>query len=148
MVQSKAQTVEEYLNELPEERREIISTVRDVVLKNLPDGYRETMNWGMISYELPLEDYPNTYNGQPLNYMAIAAQKNHNALYLMCVYQNSQKRKQLMDAYKEKGIKPNMGKSCLRFKALDKLPLDVIGELVASTPPEEFIANYEQTRNR
>jgi hypothetical protein len=148
MGQSKAKTVQEYLDELPEERRAIISIVRDLIIKNLPEGYREAINFGMISYEVPLEDYPDTYNGQPLNYMALAAQKNHNALYMMCVYQNEQKRKILMDAYKEKGIKPNMGKSCLRFKSLDKLPLEVIGKLVASTPPSELIASYEESRSK
>jgi hypothetical protein len=93
MGQSKAKTVQEYLDELPEERRAIISIVRDLIIKNLPEGYREAINFGMISYEVPLEDYPDTYNGQPLNYMALAAQKNHNALYMMCVYQNEQKKK-------------------------------------------------------
>lgn len=148
MVQSKAQTVEEYLKELPEDRRSVITTVRDVILKNIPKGYRESMNWGMISYEVPLKDYPDTYNGQPLAYMALAAQKNYNALYLTCVYDNEENKKMLMDAYKEKGIKPNMGKSCIRFTSLDKLPLEVIGEIIAHTPPDKFIANYEEIRGK
>lgn len=148
MVQSSAETVDEYLDALPPVRREIIETVRNVLLQNLPEGYQESINRGMISYEVPLEDYPHTYNDEPLSFMALAAQKNYNALYLMCVYQNEQKRQWLLRAYEEKGIKPNMGKSCLRFKSLDNLPLDVIGNIVASTPPEEFIASYEESRGK
>lgn len=148
MVQSKAQTVQEYLDKLDNERQEIITTVRAVILENLPEGYVESMNWGMISYEVPLRIYPDTYNGQPLGYLALAAQKNYNALYLMCIYQDEKKKQRLLDAYKEKGIKPDMGKSCLRFKSLDHLPLEVIGEIIASTPPEKFIANYEESHGK
>ena len=86
MVSSKASTVDQYLAELPPERREIVSTVRSVILANLPQGYAESMNWGMISYEIPLEDYPDTYNGQPLGYLALAAQKRHYSLYMLGVY--------------------------------------------------------------
>ena len=88
MVQSKAATVDEYLDELSPEKRDVVSRVREVVLENLPEGYVESMNWGMISYEIPLATYPETYNGQPLSYMALAAQKRHYALYMMHVYQN------------------------------------------------------------
>tara|TARA_B100000315_G_scaffold259111_1_gene313687 strand:+ start:2260 stop:2532 length:273 start_codon:yes stop_codon:yes gene_type:complete len=88
MVQSKAHTVEEYMSELPEDRRQIISEVRKLILENIPEGYVETMNWGMISYEIPLEHYPETYNKQPLGLAALASQKNHMALYMMCVYMN------------------------------------------------------------
>jgi hypothetical protein len=89
MVQSKAATVEEYLEELPEERREVVSAVRDMVLAHLPEGYEETMNWGMISYEIPLSRYPVTYNKQPLGYVALAAQKNYYSLYVLSCYQDS-----------------------------------------------------------
>jgi len=85
MAQSKATTVEEYLAELPEDRRAVIAAVRAVVQRNLPEGYREGINWGMIAYEVPLERYPNTYNKEPLGYACLAAQKNHCALYLNCV---------------------------------------------------------------
>src|SRR5690349_6776635 len=87
MARSAANTVEEYLEELPAERRAVISTVRKVILNSLPKGYQETMNWGMISYEVPLSRYPTTYNGQPLAYAALAAQKNHYAVYLNGIYQ-------------------------------------------------------------
>lgn len=148
MARSNAATVEQYLAELPAERREVVSKVRELVRRNLPQGYTETMNWGMISYELPLERYPNTYNGQPLSYVALAAQKNYYALYLMSAYQDSEQGKQLADAFKRAGKKLDMGKSCLRFKTLDDLPLDAIGRIIASMPPEKWIAQFEAARAR
>jgi len=148
MVNSKAKSVEEYLKELPEEKRAVISKVRDTVRKNLPGGYTEGMNWGMITWGIPLEKYPDTYNGEPLGYAALAAQKNHFALYLMCVYQSREQEKMLKEAFKKEGKKLDMGKSCLRFKTLDDLPLDVIGKVIASTPPEQFIAQYEASRTK
>jgi hypothetical protein len=106
------------------------------------------MNWGMISYELPLERYPNTYNGQPLSYAALAAQKNYYTLYLMTAVQNSEQEAFLKGAFKKAGKKFDMGKSCLRFKRLDDLPLDAIARVIASTPPDKFIAQYEAGRRR
>jgi uncharacterized protein YdhG (YjbR/CyaY superfamily) len=148
MATSKAATVDEYLAELPPERREVVSRVRDLVRRNLPNGYEETMNWGMISYEIPLARYPNTYNRQPLSYVGLAAQKNYYALYLTSAYQNSEQGKQLAEAFKKAGKKLDMGKSCLRFKTLDDLPLDAVGRIVASTPPEKWIAQYEAARGK
>lgn len=142
MVQSKAATVAEYLDQLPDDRREAISKVRAVVKKNLPKGYREVVGYGMINYVIPLERFPDTYNGQPLCYVGLASQKNHMALYLVGVYATEQE-KQLRDAFAKAGKKLDMGKSCLRFKKLDDLPLDVIGKIVAGTPPEEMIARHE-----
>ena len=144
MASSKAKTVEEYLRELPPERREVVSKVRDVVLKNLPDGYVEGMNWGMISYEIPLDTYPNTYNGKPLSYIALAAQKHHYALYLNGVYQNPDQLEFLEKSFAEEGKRLDMGKSCLRFRKLDDLPLDVVGKVVAATSMADLIAGYEK----
>lgn len=146
MVQSQAATVEEYLEELPEERRAVVSAVRDVVLENLPEGYVESMAWGMIGYGIPLSRYPDTYNKQPLSYVALAAQKRHYALYLMCCYQDSEDEAFLRRAFERAGKKLDMGKCCVRFKKLDDLPLDAIGELVARTPPERMIETYERAR--
>lgn len=146
MATSKAATVEEYLRELPEDRRAVVSAVRDVVLRHLPEGYRETMAWGMISYDIPLERYPHTYNKQPLGYAAIAAQKNHYALYLMSPYMDGAQEQQLRQAFAAAGKKLDMGKSCIRFKTPDDLPLDAIGRVIAATPPEAFIARYEAAR--
>jgi hypothetical protein len=100
----------------------------------------------MISFEIPLEAYPRTYNGQPLSYAALAAQKNHYALYLMAVYGDPAGEAQLREAFAQAGKKLDMGKSCVRFRKLEDVPLDVIGEIIASTPPDELIATYERSR--
>ena len=148
MVQSKASTVDEYLDELPEDRRETIAAVRKVVKKHLPKGYKEAVSSGMIVYCVPLEKYPDTYNQQPLCYVALAAQKNHNALYLMGAYSDPKQEKKLKDGFKKAGKKLDMGKSCLRFKKVEDLPLDVIGDVVAAMPPEQLIAIHEKVRTK
>lgn len=145
MVMSKAKTVPAYLKSLPAERRKVISSVRDVIRRNLPKGYQERMNYGMISYEVPLERCPETYNGQPLSYIALAAQKNHFALYLICAYK---KGNWLKEEFKKAGKKVDMGKSCVRFHKLDDLPLDVIAEAVALATPEQLIDLYQQSRKK
>jgi hypothetical protein len=145
MATSKAATVEEYLQELPEDRRAVVSAVRDMVLRTLPDGYQESMAFGMIGYGIPLERYPDTYNKQPLAYAAIAAQKSYYALYLMSAYAGEQEQA-LRDAFQAAGKKLDMGKSCIRFKTLDDLPLDALGRIIAATPPDAYIAQYEAAR--
>ena len=147
-MKSSAPTVQMYLDELPEDRRAIVEAVREMVLHNLPEGYRESFNWGMITYEVPLERYPKTYNGQPLGYIALAAQKNHYALYLNCVYQDPEQEARLREGFKKAGKKLDLGKSCLRFKKLDDLPMNVLAELVAATPPDAFIKQYEASRQK
>ena len=146
MVSSKAATPEGYLAELPPERRELISRLRDLVNANLPDGYVERMSWGMIGWELPLELYPKTYNGQPLVYAGLAAQKNHNALYLNCIYASEERTQRLREAYAAAGKKLDMGKSCIRFRKTDDLAEDVLADAIASVPVEDFIAEYERSR--
>lgn len=148
MAKSNAATVQEYLDELPEDRRAVVSQVREVILRHLPEGYRESMNWGMISYEVPPERYPRTYNGQPLGYLALAAQKNYFALYLTGACQDSEQEARLREEFSRAGKRFDKGKSCLRFRALEELPLDVIGRVVAATTPEEFIERYEATRRK
>ena len=148
MAKSAAATVEEYLAELPTERRAVIDQVRQVILDNLPPGYQESMNWGMISYEVPLARYPKTYNKQPLNYAALAAQKNNYTLYLMCAYNGSIQEGWLKEQFAQAGKKLDMGKSCLHFRTLDDLPMDVIAEAVAMVGVEDFIAQYEKSRQR
>jgi hypothetical protein len=143
---TSASTVNELLGEMSDEQRKVISTVRGVITKNLPAGYEEGVGYGMISYSIPLKRYPETYNGHPLMYAALAAQKNHYALYLMCVY-GSTGRKGWMEAeFKKAGKKLDMGKACVRFKNLDDLPLDVIGKVIAATPPEKYIQEYEKVK--
>ena len=148
MARSAASTVEEYLNELAPDRREAIEVVRSVVLDSLPDGYDESMNWGMISWEIPLERYPKTYNKQPLMYAALASQKNYMSLYLMCVYTHDGTQTEFERRFKESGKKLNMGKSCVRFKRVDDLPLDLIAETIASTSVDEYIRSYEAARKK
>jgi hypothetical protein len=143
---SSTDLVEEYLQNQPPERREVLLEMRRLILENLPAGYREAFNWGMISYEIPLERYPNTYNRQPLSVIALAAQKNYYALHLMCVYGDPQREAWLREAFQQAGKKLDMGKACLRFRRLDDLPLDVIRQLVAGVTPEAYIARYEQVR--
>ena len=145
-MQSKATTVDEYLAGLPADRRPVVATVRDLVRRHTPPGYAESVAWGMICWSVPLARYPNTYNGQPLAYVSLAAQKNHYALYLTCAYQESEESRWLADAFRRAGKKMDMGKSCLRFKSLDDLPLEAIGEFISRTPVDEFIRQYEEAR--
>jgi hypothetical protein len=145
MVKSRAATVEEYLESLPEDRRAVVAAVREVILKNLPKGYQERMNWGVISYEVPLSRYPTTYNKQPLMYAGLAAQKNYYAVYIMTAC-SPELEAWFRAEFKKAGKKLDMGKCCVRFRKLDDLPLDVIGKLIARTPPEKYIAYFEATR--
>lgn len=138
-MRSDASTVAEYLESLPRERREAIETVRDVILAHLPEGYEEAMNWGMITYQVPLATYPDTYNGKPLMYAALASQKNHMAVYLTSVYSMPGALEQFEADYLATGRKLDMGKSCVRFKRLDDVPLDLIGDTIAAVPCDDFV---------
>ncbi len=146
MVSSAAKTVASYLAVLPPERRAVISTVRDLVNGHLPGGYVETMNWGMICWEIPLSRYPVTYNKQPLSYAALAAQKNNFAIYLMGVHAESREEDGLRSAYARAGKKLDMGKCCLRFKSLEGLLQDEVAKVIAATSVEDYIARYEASR--
>jgi hypothetical protein len=143
MVSSKETSPAAYLASLPADRRAVIEAVRNVVKKRLPAGYVESMNWGMLCYEIPLSRYPDTYNKQPLMYIALAAQKNNYALYMQSVAGMPDARDRLMDAYSAVGRQLDMGGGCLRFKSLDELPLSLIGDIVASTSVEQRIAAAE-----
>lgn len=145
-MQSKAATVEEYLAELPEDRRAAISAIRDVVLANLPKGYEETMQYGMITYVVPHSLYPAGYHCDPkqaLSFVSVASQKNHMAVYLSCLYQNPGTEAWFREEYARRGKKLDMGKSCVRFTKLENLALDLIGESIAQVPVDAFVANYE-----
>lgn len=146
MARSDAETVDEYLAELPDDRREAISRVREVVLANLPEGYVETMNWGMITYEVPLATFPDTYNGKPLMYAALASQKRHMAVYLTSIYSDEDTVDWFRESYEATGKPLDMGKSCVRFTALENLPLELIGEAIARTPLDDFLAQYRRAR--
>ncbi|MEP2508177.1 MAG: DUF1801 domain-containing protein [Reichenbachiella sp.] len=138
-MQSSATSVQEYIETLPEDRAQAISSVRDVILKNLPKGIEETMNYGMISYEVPLEVYPDTYNKKPLMFAALASQKNHMAVYLSGIYCDETLRMNFENEYRASGKKMDMGKSCVRFRKLENLPLDVIGKAIGAIDMETFV---------
>lgn len=148
MVSTSTTTPSDYLTSLPQDRREVISALRDLILDNLPEGYEETINWGMLSYEVPLEIYPDTYNKKPLSYIGLAAQKNYNSLYLMSVYQDPADYQELMDAFAAMGVKPDMGKSCIRFKSLDQIPLETISRLIAKTSVRDFVETTKKIQNK
>ncbi|MCK4894908.1 MAG: DUF1801 domain-containing protein [Calditrichia bacterium] len=147
-MQSDAKTVEQYISELPAGRKEAIKQVRQTILENLPRGYEEAMNWGMISYEVPLVTYPDTYNKKPLMYAALASQKNHMAVYLSGIYINEKVRQNFETAYKATGKRFDVGKSCVRFRKLDDLPLELIGEAIASVSVEEFVKRTKEVHAR
>jgi len=143
-MRSEATTAEQYLAELPDDRRKAIEAVRAVILENLPDGYEEAMNWGMITYQIRLETYPDTYNKQPLMFAALASQKNHMAVYLTGIYVSDEARDEFEKAYRATGKRFDVGKSCVRFRKLDDLPLDLIGQTIAAVPVERLIARVEE----
>ena len=143
-MRSTATTIEEYLADLPEDRRAAISTVRDVVNAHLPDGYRESMAFGMITWSVPLERFPDTYNGMPLGYVALANQKNYMTLYLMSAYGDEETW--FRQEYAKSGQKLDMGKSCVRFKSLEALALEPIGKAIERLSVDDYIARYREAR--
>lgn len=145
---SDAKTVDEYIASLPAERRQDIKNLRSLIRKNIPKGYEEGMLFGMIAYYIPFKDYPDTYNKQPLCYMALASQKNYLSLYVMNIYGQPENEAWLQDAFAKAGKKLNMGKSCIRFKTLNDLPLDAIAKAAALMTPKEFITLYEKNRQK
>ena len=144
---SEVQDVEEYLAALPEDRREAITTIREVILKNLPKGYEEGIQWGMPSYFVPLSEYPSGYNcqpDQPLPFVGFASQKNHMAFYGFCIYIDEVLKDRFVEDWKKTGKKLDMGKSCVRFKKLEDVPLKVIGDAVKRVPMKKYIKQYEE----
>jgi uncharacterized protein YdhG (YjbR/CyaY superfamily) len=144
---SKAATVDEYLAELPEDRRQAISAVRQVILDNLPQGYEEQMQYGMIGYVVPKSIYPKGYHcnpKEPMPYAGLGSQKQHMSLYVCSIYGHPDVDAWFRSAYAASGKKMDMGKGCVRFKKLDDLPLDVVGQLIARVSVEECIARYEE----
>jgi hypothetical protein len=145
-MQSKAATVEEYLAELPEERRAAIGAVRETILKCLPKGYEEGMQYGMIGYFVPHSVYPPGYHcnpNEPLPYAGLASQQNYISVYLFCLYCDNQHEKWFREAWAKTGKKLDMGKSCIRFKRLDDMPLALIGQAIKRVPVKKFIQIYE-----
>lgn len=148
-MQSKAATIEEYFSTLPEERKQAMTELRKVILKNLPKGFSEEMNYGMVGYVVPHSLYPNGYHcnpKQPLPFLNIASQKNFIAVYHMGIYSD----KKLLDWFtkefpKHSTAKLDMGKSCIRFKKPEQIPYKLIGELASKMTPQDWIDTYEKT---
>ncbi len=143
---SKAKTVAQYLKELPADRREVIEAIRNTIVKNLDKGFQETMQYGGIGYSVPHSIYPAGYHcdpKQPLPFAGIGNQKNHIGIYLICIYTDDKVQKEFVDGWKKSGKKLDMGKSCVRVRKLEDVPLNVLGKTIKRVTVKKFIASYE-----
>jgi len=155
-MQSKAKTVAEYLASLPDDRRRALEAVRRVILDNLDSGYEEGMSYGVIGYYVPHRVYPPGYHCDPkqgLPFAGLASQKNYMSLYLMGLYcgcidgvSDTALMQWFRDAWAKSGRKLDMGKTCIRFRKLEDLPLDVIGEAIRRLPASVYIAQYDRAK--
>lgn len=148
----EANTPEEYISKLPEDRQPVIEKLRSTILNSLPKGFEEKMSYGMIGYVVPHDIYPPGYHCDPklpLPFINIASQKNFVALYHSCIYASEDLMQWFTEEYpKHSSAKLDMGKSCIRFKKMDQIPYDLIGELCAKVTPQEWIAQYEKVIKR
>ena len=147
-MRSEAKTAEAYLAELPEERRDAMSLLRDTILAHLPSGFEEVMNYGMIGYVVPHNTYPEGYHSdpkQPLPFLNIASQKHYIAVYHAGIYADKEIYDWFLGEYPNyMTTKPDMGKSCIRFKKVDTIPYDLIGQLCEKISVAEWINIYEK----
>lgn len=151
-MQSSAKTPDDYIAELPEDRRKALVRLREVALKNLPEGFQESMNYGMMGYAVPHDIYPNGYHcnpKDPLPFFGIASQKNSVNIYHMMLYSDKALHDWFVSEFpKHSKSKLDMGKSCVRFKKPDDIPYDLIGELLAKVTPQQWIEVYEKALKR
>jgi hypothetical protein len=151
-MQSTAATVEEYIESLPADRQEAISCIRNSIIDNLPEGYEEQMNYGMIGYVVPHSRYPAGYHcnpDQPLPFLSLASQKNYISVYHSGIYADQHLLDWFREKYNKLGIgKPDIGKSCIRFKKIDQIPVGLIGELASQISVDEWIKMYENSVKR
>lgn len=141
-----ADTITAYLAALPDDRRVAVTAILDVIRAHLPEGYAEGMQYGMPSFFVPHAVYPHGYHcdpKQPVPFVGVASQKQHIGLYLFCIYVDAASQQRFVDGMVARGLKPDMGKGCVRFKKLDTIPLDLIGQAVAASPVKHFLAAYE-----
>ena len=143
---SNVKTPAQYIASLPADRAKTIATVRALVNKHIPRGYDECLVWGTIGWTIPLSRYPDTYNKQPICYVALSSQKNYCSLYLMGAFWSASQLEQLKAAFKAAGKKLDMGKCCVHFESPDDLPLEAIGKLISAISSEKWIEMYEQSR--
>src|SRR4051812_21975104 len=146
-------TVAAYLASLAPEKRAVLEKARALVRSHIPKGYAEFMNWGVINWGIPLEEFSNTHNGQPLCYVGLGAKKSYNSLYLMGTYDTANGKyttpfseKLLVDAFKKAGKRLDMGKCCLHFKELDDLELTSVAKVIGMSTPQQYIAYYKRVR--
>src|SRR5215470_15529509 len=145
---ANVKTPAQYIASLPPDRAKTIATVRAFVNQHIPRGYEECLVWGTIGWVIPLSRYPDTYNKQPITYVAVSSQKNYCSLYLMGAYTfgSASQLEQLKAAFKAAGKKLDMGKCCVHFESPDDLPLEAIGKLISAISSEKWIEIYEQSR--
>jgi hypothetical protein len=143
---ANVKTPAQYIASLPADRAETIETVRAFVNKHIPRGYDECLIWGTIGWVIPLSRYPDTYNKQPITYVALSSQKNYCSLYLMGAHWSASQLEQLKTAFKGAGKKLDMGKCCVHFETPDELPLEAVGKLISAIPSERWIEMYEESR--
>lgn len=147
-MQSKATTIEDYIMEIPDERKESVTKLCKEIKKNLPKGFGEGMSYGMIGYYIPHSIYPAGYHcdpKQPVPFMNVASQKNYISVYHMALYGDSILTKWFIKEYEKLNIgKLDMGKCCIRFKKPDTIPHKLIGQLASKMTPDEWIAIYEK----
>lgn len=148
----EADTVDDYIAKLPEDRQKVVSDLRAVLQKNLSTDFKECLSYGMIGYVVPHEVYPGGYHCDPklpLPFINLASQKNYVALYHMGVYAQPELLEWFQAQYKERvPHKLDMGKSCIRFKKMDQIPLDLVGELAQKMNAQQWIALYEKSRKK
>jgi uncharacterized protein YdhG (YjbR/CyaY superfamily) len=151
-MKSEAQNPDEYIEQLPDERKRVIKKLRETILRHLPKGIEETLSYGMIGYVVPHSVYPKGYHVNPelpLPFINVASQKNHIALYHSGIYANRELLNWFTSKYKKRlGKKPDMGKSCIRFKNLDEIPYELIGELAGKMSVDRWIEIYEEQIKR
>jgi hypothetical protein len=150
-MQSSASTVSEYISSLSVPDRKVVREMRAFIRKQLPMGYVERMQYGMITYVVPLRIYPKGYGGNPevpLPYLSLAAQKEYFALYLMSIYGDPEAGKALRDSFAKSGKRLEMGKSCLRFRSMDDLELHAVSRAIAHLTPREFADRYTSMRKK
>ena len=147
-MQSKSNTPEQYLNQLPQERKLVMTKLRDIILKNLPKGFEECISYGMLGYVVPHSMYPQGYHvnpSLPLPFISLASQKNNISLYHFGIYSDPDLMGWFVNEYpKHASNKLDMGKSCIRFKNIEKIPFDLIAQLCAKMTPQLWIEKYEK----
>ncbi|MFN8177760.1 MAG: DUF1801 domain-containing protein [bacterium] len=141
-------TVNQWLASVPAERKVAINAVRDAVNEHLPEGYEETVEWGMLAWVVPLATLPDTHNGRPLMLAALGAHTKVMTIYLMSVYGDAKIRREFQTAYERTGKKLDMGGCCVHFKKLDDLPLDVVANTIARLPVDQYVEHYQKSRTK